>query len=577
MQQIGAQTGITAQGLTATIDGQGNPIISNDTAFGASPAGSALLTQQLFGLANATFNLTPPNIYEQIGPGNEVPYWSWIEYSDGTMTATVDFDVTTQNWGIIIDPGTALSGDYCTLTTRSYLINDDNLALRQRALSVISKSGTAGGTASQWNLTLSATYYDATDTALSTAFIGTALDTGTWTSFAGTTTPGGSAINSAARYVDLQYKLTATANITGSAKVTIKSTLLQSSAGGGGAQSFVVVETFTSSGTWTVPTGVSSVLAVVGVGAGGGGAGGSLQYATSGTAYVTGSGGGGGAAWSILRDISLGTATSVSIGIGAGGAGGTAAVGTANAAQTKVGGNGATGGSTTFGTYVTWTGGNGGTAVTPGTASATGGAGGTSGSATSSYYGFATTIGTAGAVGGSTFIADNGASAGSVGNSVPAASQLIYPYTTFTNLGSNSGSASAAGWGNDAATRTSVGAIGTAGTVAFFGAGGGGGGAAWAKGQTTTQAVIGAAGGNGATYGSSGAGGPAMAAFCNTTNQFSTTRGGNGGAGGANTGCGGGAGGAVAVRADQASRFLGGTAGAGGDGSTGFVAVVYVG
>ena len=230
MAQTGSSVGVVSQNLTATVDPQGNPVISSETAFGSSPAGEALLGQQLFGLPNATFNLTPPDVYAVLGPDNQLPYWDWIDYSDAVITATPVYDSTTQTWGITINPGTAVSGDYALLTTRSFLINDDNLGLRQKAFAVIAKTGTAAGT-TQWNLTLDAIYYDTTNNPIGTATIGTALDTGTWSSISGFTTTGGSAITASARYVELQFKLAATATITGTAAVTIKSCLLSSKVG----------------------------------------------------------------------------------------------------------------------------------------------------------------------------------------------------------------------------------------------------------------------------------------------------------------------------------------------------------
>ena len=568
MAQTGSSVGMVTQSLTATVDPQGNPVISSDTAFGSSPAGVALLGQQLFGLPNGTFNLTPPNVYGALSQDNQLPYWDWIEYSDAVMTATPIYDTTAQTWGVIINPGTAASGDYCLFTTRSYLVNDDNLSLRQKAFAVIAKSGTAAAT-TEWNLTLSAIYYDTTNNPIGTATIGTALDTGTWSSISGYTTTGGTAIPASARFVELQFKLIATAAITGTAKVTIKSCLLSSKIGAN--SSFIVTETFKSSTTWTVPTGVTSLVAVAGVGAGGGGAGGCLAYGGA-TVYVSGAGGGGGASWGILNNVSLGTATSLSIGIGAGGAGGTAAVGTAGATQQKFGGAGAAGGATTIGSILTWSGGGGGTAGT--TIISAGGGGGAIGTVSGGYYGIGTAAGTVGAAGGSAFNALNGASAGSAGNSVATANQVIYPFTTFTSLGSNSGSASNAGWGSGANARSAVGAIGTAGTVAFYGAGGGGGGGAWAKGYAAGS-IFETAGGAGASYGSSGAGGPSLAGGINAS-TMGTTLGGNGGAAGANTGSGGGGGGAVAVMVGASGVLVAGTAGAGGAGASGYVVIAYI-
>lgn len=570
MSQIGSNVGMVSQSVAQSVDGQGNPIVSSDTFFGVSPAGPALLSQQLFGIANATFELLPPSPTTAISSDNQIPYWDWIEYSDGVISATPSFDSATSTWGITITPGSAITNDYAIFRTRSYVLTDDNLNLRQNALTIISKSGTAGGTAAQWQLALGATYFDATGGTVSSYSIGTVTDVTTWTSLSGTTTAGGSAIGASARYVDLTYTLTALGTVTGSAAVTIKSALLSSSIG---SRSFIVTETFTSSATWTVPTGVTTLLAIVGLAAGGGGAGGS--YKAGGVCVVGGSGGGGGGRWSILRDVSLGTATSLSIGIGAGGAAGTARVGTAAIAQSLTGGQGGTGASTTVGTILTATGGGGGTAVAPtATSPVLGGGGGiVAPSSTSTTYGLAQVAGTAGASGGSAFTSS--ASAGSVGNSIATADQLSYPYTpTFTNLGTAGGSASVGNWGDGANARSTIGVPGTAGTVSFWGAGGGGGGGAYANDATQLRGA--GAGGNGATYGAGGAGGAAAGAWATNLTGGGTVIGGAGGAAGASTGSGGGGGGGIAVSASGTAIKVN-TSGAGGAGAAGFVALVYIG
>ena len=278
---IGSTRGMVGQNQSAVTDEQGNPIVNAGNGFGDSPAGNALLTQALFGLPNGTLSLTPPDVYSPISSDNRVPYWEFLDYSNGVMAGSAVYDATTQTWGVIINPGTAASAAYCTFTTRSYLVNDDNLGLRQKAFAVIAKTGTAAGT-TQWNLTRDAIYYDTTATAIGTATLGTALDTGTWTSISGFTTAGGSAIPATAHFVELQFKVTATATITGSAVVTIKSCLLSSKVGATGA--FLITDTYTSSGTWTAPTGVTALVALVGSGAGGGGAGGGLIGSSIGAA-----------------------------------------------------------------------------------------------------------------------------------------------------------------------------------------------------------------------------------------------------------------------------------------------------
>ena len=584
MAQVGSNRGMVSQSLAATTDPQGNAIVSSDTFFGSSPAGIAMLTQQLFGLANATFNLTPADVYSPISQTNQLPYWSFAEYSDGVMSGSAIYDSTTQTWGVILDPGTAVSGDYCLLTTRSYLINDDGLGLRQRAFSVLSKSGTAAGTA-QWNLTLSATYYSAADSALSTAIIGTVYDTAAFTSLAGTTTSGGSAISASARYVDLEFKLSATTTITGSAKPTIKSLLLSTSSAT--SNSFLVAETFTSSQTWTVPTGVTNLVAVAAVGAGGGGAGGSLAGARqSGQNRCGGGGGGGGAPYLLLRDVSLGTATSVAIGIGAGGAGGTAVVATKPASNSTTyaiaGGVGAAGGNTTFGSLFTITGGGGGGAAATPSIAAVGvaaGTGGAAGSYTSSYFtalpGTPFTTATGG-VGGSASTVQTFSQAGTAGGY--GAVSGVYPYLTAA-AGVNGGTASIAG----TAVTSFTGAAGTAaaGTAATFG--GGGGGASSVGGSASAAVSAGGnSGGAAATFQGAGgaAGGGILARITGGTGSLTVTAG-AGGAAAAYSGGAGGAGGAVGITTDGGaaaydSRPFTATTGVGGKGSDASIVVVYI-
>jgi hypothetical protein len=578
MSQVGSTKDIVSQSITGVSDDLGNSIVSSSTGFGDSPLGVSAVAQALYGIANPNFNLLPPDPDAPIEEeSNSLPFWSIDNQSDGEMTATSVFDDTTLTYGIELNPGTAAIDSTLTLTTRSYLLTDDNLALRQRALSVLSKSGTAGGTASEWNLQLSAIYYDANDTALSTAVIGTALDTGTWTSISGTTTPGGSAINSSARYVDLAFTMTATAAVTGSAKATIKSLILATSTpGGGGAQSFVITEAITSSQTWSVPTGVSTLLAVVGVGGGGGGGGGSNVIVRAGsnaptTGRANSGGGGGGARWAILRDLAIGTAASVTVGIGAGGAGGTAAAavskagGVTSSSVIAAGGAAGNGGSTTFGTYLTvpgGRGGNGGVANSGGTSipGGTAGTGAAGTTATSSVYGLEQLTASIG--GGTT-------------SQLGLYTQL--PFTPAPAIGADGGAGSTSGAGGTAGTGTNL-----AGTLATYGGGGGG----------SNNSVGYAQLGNGvvnfddsfrATNSGGGPGGLVFEVVVGTATVDATA--GNGGTPGANSGSGGGGGGGAIVgtiltssagTARYNASTLSATAGAGAAGADGVVYVIYV-
>jgi hypothetical protein len=570
MPTLGSDGGFQADNRGGIIDDQGNTIVTADTSFAASPLGVAARTQALYGIPNANFNLTPPDADAPIVANqNDLPYWSIEDLSDGQITATTVFDDATQTYGLELNPGTAATDSSLTLSTRSYILTDDNLALRQKALSVLSKSGTAGGTASEWNLQLSAIYYDANDTALSTAVIGTALDTGTWTSFSGTTTPGGSAINSSAQYVDLTYRLATTAAVTGSVKATIKSLLLTTStpaAGGGGG--LIISDAYTSSGTWTRPAGVDYLLAVVAIGAGGGGGGGPVSASFSGSARSGGSGGGG-ARWAAIRDLYVGDVGSVSVGIGAAGAGGlgtsfTKASGVSTTAF-LFGTNGGAGGATTFGSFITVPGGGGGLAGTSATV-----AGGTAGGA-----------GTFTVQDSSQLVAGNGGnsptSAGPGTGLAGSATAFVQLTFTPSSVVGNAGAA-AVGTANTPSTTISRGTFGAGGS-AGWGAGGGGGG-----GQNNSSiGYAGAAGGVGA--GGGGGGG----LFFNIdgtatpgTSGFATGTAGSGGAGAAGAGAGGGGGGALGLRtggntAPYNVMSLTLESGAGGAGSGGIVYVIYVG
>ena len=103
-------------------------------------------------------------------------------------------------------------------------------------------------------------------------------------------------------------------------------------------------QVFTSSGTWTKPSGITKVKVIV-IGGGGGGGGGTNNY------YAGGGGGGGGTAIEII-DVS--SVSSVSVTIGGGGAG--AAAGSGGGA----GSTGSTGVTSSFGSYCSATGGVGG-------------------------------------------------------------------------------------------------------------------------------------------------------------------------------------------------------------------------
>ena len=109
-------------------------------------------------------------------------------------------------------------------------------------------------------------------------------------------------------------------------------------AAGGGLQS---IQVFTSSGTWTKPSGISKVLVYV-IGGGGGGGG------SSGSSNVNEAGAGGGGGGCAVELIDVSSISSETVTIGAGGAGGAGDS------------DGTTGGTSSFGSHCSATGGVGG-------------------------------------------------------------------------------------------------------------------------------------------------------------------------------------------------------------------------
>ena len=572
---IGSTRGMVGQNQSAVTDEQGNPIVNAGNGFGDSPAGNALLTQALFGLPNGTLSLTPPDVYSPISSDNRVPYWEFLDYSNGVMAGSAVYDATTQTWGVIINPGTAASAAYCTFTTRSYLVNDDNLGLRQRATTVITKGGTAAaGTA--WNLTLTSTYFDATNTAVSTAIIGTVYDANTWTSISGFTTSGGSAVTASARYVDLEYKLTATAAITGSATVTIKSLFLATKIGANA--SFNVADVYTANATWTRPTGVDYVTVVAIGGGGGGPSGGMSSRNTTGTAYtVSGGSGGGGSRVAYLPNFYVGDQTTVAIGIGAGGSGGTANVFTKSAASTNTSSqNGAaasSGGATTFGSFLTVNGGGAGVRGTVYTSTvAAGPAGGTAaGASTTSIFSLSDSIGGAGGVAGSAGTASDAANAAFAPGTSTVQGVTLLPLVqgTYSGAGAAGGTVTATYVGFTP-SQNYLGAAGTGGASGFIAGGGSGGG----LGIRTNGTLLFGAASSGGTGGAGGAGGNIASPHNQLGSGTATIVAGTGGSASAYSGAGGGAGGAILWNGTGSVR-LDLTTGVGGVGGGGLLVVGY--
>lgn len=553
MPSWGSNAGPFAQVTRPLLDQNGVTLIDTSNSFGFSPLGIALREQVLFGLPNASFSQTPPSPYDPISEEqNPLPYWS-IQTTNN-ITATSVYDSTTETWGVKLDPGTAPSGDSCILRTRAWVTTDNNIALRQKAYLNLVKNGIYAG-ATQWNITLSATYYDATNVAIGTTVIGTALDNATWTSIGGATTAAGSAISASASWVEFAINLTTTATVTSSTSATLQSLIVATSNVATGQ--FIVTDVFTSSGTWTRPNGVTNLLGVVAIGGGGGGGGGGLAANLNDTGRgANGGGGGGSSRWGYIQNLYVGDVTSVAVGIGTAGSGGTAtsfskAVGATTTNSTNPT-NGGAGGATTFGSYLSIPGGGGAVGTAGGTAA---------GTITTTVYGASSLASVAGGGGGST--------AGGAGNASTASAYVQLPFWSVAYpTGSAGGSAVGAG-----GTTNTPGTGAIAGTSGIIGSGGGGAGNLFNF--STGAAGVGTAGIGGT--GAGGSGGGAVIRYSAAAGTYTGTAGIGGGAG-ANSGAGGGGGGAAgAVSGNYTNSSVAITSGAGGAGGAGLLLVVYVG
>ncbi len=228
------------------------------------------------------------------------------------------------------------------------------------------------------------------------------------------------------------------------------------------------VQTFTSNGTWTYPSGVNMVwLTICGGGAGGGGG------ANNGNSA---SGAGGGGAGTCYTSWPVQVSASVSVTIGAGGSGGAGG----NSGSSWNGTSGGGGGVSSFGSLTAGGGGGG----AGGLVNAAGGAGGNYGSG-----------GAGGPIDGSGIIGSWGSGGGGGGAG---------GYNS-----SNSGGTGGAG-GVGSGGSGGQGGAGASGSISNGGGGGGGGGSAYGSGGTGGAggaATCGSGGSSGSGYGSGGGGG----------------------------------------------------------------------
>ncbi len=358
-------------------------------------------------------------------------------------------------------------------------------------------------------------------------------------------------------YVALKAASTVSSNVTWTLPSADSAGCLQSD--GSGTLSIAAcgdtnIQTFSSSGDYTVPT---NALMVIVEGWGGGGGGGGGTGGTTAAVRSGGAGGGGGGYNStIITASSLGTAgTVVKVTVGAGGTGG-------NAGNGAVGGDGGAGGTTCFSTttscagtmYFRVFGGGGGNGN--GTAGNGGGGGGGS-------LSVGTTNGTAatGGTGGSPL----GASAGAQNSGYGGAGGA-----TAAATGAAGGSSGYGGGGGGSSSSTGAGNSGAGGGSAQGGAAGGAG--ATCAITTCTQRSGGAGGSVPNTSGGGGTAGT-TAGQAGGNGAAGVGSGGDGGGGGANNAAGtGGAGGTGGARGGggggggAGETTLGGAGGAGGAG-----------
>ena len=631
--RFGSDRTSTSQNLSSTLDALGNPIISTDVSFGASPLGEAARTQVALGVPNGTFNLLPNDPLLPIDSSNPLPYWDFE--ANGDLSATMDYTDATQTWSVILDPNSAGSGDYAILKTRIPIINDEGLDVRHFVSSSLIQ-GTKPASLTAWTLDLTAQYYDTTGAAIGTAYtIGTLTETSTSTNLSSYTNTSGP-IDTTAAELEIAYTITRGATGLSEVVAILRSVLVATdygSVGGGGGGSYIplavitaagdlikgaasgsatriaqgskdqvltvlgtalgsvgwadipadpspqfYIEQFNASTTWTVPTGVVKLEAIVILGAGGGGGGGGASSLTTSATRNGGGGGGGGGLW-YKENVYLNGAGSVVVTIGAGGAGGAGAIVTKAASGTATtstaGSVGSHGGDTTFGSLGTAQGGRRGGGGPANTSTAAGGARATSGDGY--WYGDAFEDVSGGTDkfypqqygdGGNGGDSGAAASANSLYDaSISPARALLIPYASGTAASSGTAGTTGAVTGGVGSTASG----GVAGVAGYWSGGGGGGG------NSTTVAVAGGS----AIVGGGGGGGGARLAI--TVAGTYTVTGGNGGNGNATTTMGGagGGGGAAAVFVGTSGTVYTNsvvtvTGGSGGNGSNARIIIAYI-
>ena len=297
---------------------------------------------------------------------------------------------------------------------------------------------------------------------------------------------------------------------------------------------FSTVETLTSSGTFTVPDGIST-LAVYVAGGGGGGGGGASRCDTNSAINTGGGGGGNGANLSYENYYAVTAGDTISYTIGAGGAG-AGEIEHSDGANHD-GSNGSDGSNSSFGAILSG-----------------GGAGGTKGIIKYNPDDFISVqTRPVNQVSGA-FVSRAGVQAQISSNETSPAD-----ITEFIISGIYAGATGAVGGDNTISRGDSESNGGSAGNAGVCGAGGSG------SGNSGPNDFSGNAGGGNSGGGGGGGGGW-------TDNYYGSDPTGPGGNGGANTGGGGGGSGASVIsRSDTRTA----TIGAGGNGGAGFILVIY--